>query len=374
MSFVILVSYLLLTLGFFAYSYGFVDLNLTLTSNPSILSLISKLQHLVYFDRPLSGNIYLLFTLGFALLYLWTLKSGKKLTKFPWPKIIILSLILTLCYPMFSYDVYNYMFHSKIIWHYHANPHIYPPLHFEGDPWLRFMRWVHTPAAYGYGHTLLYSPVYLLGLGKFTLSLLIAKLIPYGFYLWSIKLIGEIAHKLKSVKNIPLLQLTYALNPLILFETLVNSHNDGIMMAFYLLAILLFLKNKYKQSFISLFYGISIKLMAIVMVPAYFLQRYLSKDQIIFFSAWLLYLPLLIWIDRFQPWYLIWFFTASLLTNSRITIIFSSLMTILALYYYFPYVSTGFWTYTREFNFLLTFAAPLIYLFFSKIFAKHRRS
>lgn len=362
MPLILSIFYILISIFFLIYSYGFVDLNLTLSSNPAALSLISRLQHLVYFDRPLSARIFLVLISLLVILYLVSLYKLKKTKKFPWRFILALGLIFTLSYPLFSYDVFNYMFHSKIIWFYHKNPHIYAPLYFEGDPWLRFMRWVHTPAAYGPGHTLLYSLVYPLGLGKFTLILLITKLIPYAFYLWTIKLLGSIGQTLKSIKNPVLLQLGYALNPLILIEILSNVHNDGIMMAFYLYAVLLFLRGKTGKSILALLYGVSVKLMTIIFLPAYFLKRWLSTKQLLLGTAWLMYIPLIIWIGRFQPWYVVWFATASAVSASTPTLIFATLTTILTLYYYFPYVSTGFWNNSPTFIFSLVVAMPLLYL------------
>ena len=357
----ITTSYLLLAICLFIYSYGFVDLNLTLSSNEAFLGIIGKLQHLVYFDRALSGKLFLIWASVMTVVYLIALKVAPNIKKFPWKPVIAISLVFTLAYPLFSHDIFNYMFHSKIVWLYHKNPYVYPPLYFEGDPWLRFMRWVHTTAAYGPGHTLIYLPIYGLGMGKFSAILLLAKLIPLGFYFWSIHLLGKIS-ALVSRGSPVISQLAFALNPLILLETLASGHNDGIMMTFYLLGLFYFLRKNYGSSVLAMIYGAGVKVMTVIFLPMYLLQKWFKPRVLILLSAWLFYIPLIIWIARFQPWYLVWFFTAALAAGSPLTLSFAALSTITAVFYYYPYISTGFWDNSPKFVFSLVVLAPLIFL------------
>ncbi|KKU88532.1 MAG: hypothetical protein UY18_C0012G0015 [Microgenomates group bacterium GW2011_GWF2_47_9] len=141
-------AYLALTLALFFYSYGFVDLNLTLSAEPHLFSLVSSLQGLVYFNRPLSTQIYLFFVFAFFSLYLLVLNKSRslKLTKFPLRLVVVLAVIFSLFYPFLSSDLFKYLFSAKMVVLYHANPHVVTPDFFASDPWIRFMRWVHTYA------------------------------------------------------------------------------------------------------------------------------------------------------------------------------------------------------------------------------------
>ena len=227
------------------YSYGYLDFNLTLISHPLFLKLVAPLQHLVYFNRPLSVQYYALIFFSLFVCYLLILFPKYRPIHFPWKKYLLIMFILWLSYPMLSYDVFNYMFHGKILWLYGANPHAVAPLSFEGDLWLRFMRWVHTPSAYGPIFTIVESPAYLLGFGKFVPVLYLMKATMILFYIWCVYLVGQIGTQLKVGKNVSTLaQHLLAFNPFLWLELVVNAHNDAVMIAFLLYAIKASLSNK----------------------------------------------------------------------------------------------------------------------------------
>src|SRR3989339_1730547 len=118
--------------GFFLYSYGFVDFNLTLSSHPLVTSFVSWSQNLAMFHRSTSLFVYLALVVLAYLLYCLTLLSSPP-QSFPWKFVIFLALIFALSYPLLSSDVFKYLFAAKEIVVYHANPHTVPPQVFEGD-------------------------------------------------------------------------------------------------------------------------------------------------------------------------------------------------------------------------------------------------
>ena len=354
-----MISFLLYAVGcvlLAIYSYGFLDFNLTLTSYPLFLRFVTPLQHLVYFDRPLSAKIYvsllfIMFALYTAILqYCKTSKSAI----FPWKFFLIIILILTLAYPMLSYDVFNYMFHSKILWFYHQNPHLHAPLEYTGDLWLRFMRWVHTSSAYGPVFTAIESPAYLLGIGKFVPVLYLMKLTMSAFFVWCVYLIGKLTRAMGFTQaNSTYAQLLLAFNPFIIMEVVVNGHNDAVMIALFLLSLYYSLKSKLIPSFISLLASIGTKFVTALTLPMYWIKNPKLK---VLFSSLVLLLPVLVSPVRFQPWYLVWAIIPMVLIEyalARTWVIFAS---IAALIYYIPYIATGFWDNS------LLFVSCVIYL------------
>ena len=338
------------------YSYGYLDFNLTLTQNPIFLKFVAPLQRLIYFERFDSVRVYIvllcLLFLGYLYIYL-----RSKLTKFPWKFFFVTIGILTIAYPMLSYDLYNYMFHGKILWFYHANPHVLAPLEFTGDLWLRFMRWVHTPSAYGPVFTAIESPAYLLGLGKFVPVLLLMKLTMSAFFVWVIYLIGQISRKLGFTKDQQVLaQLSIAFNPFILLEVVVNGHNDAVMIALFFWSLLYSLNSKVVPSLLSLLTSVGTKYVTILTLPTYFIKSPRFK---VIFATFAMLAPVVFLPGRFQPWYLIW----SILPASLIGTSWSRLWTILAslagLIYYIPYISTGFWLNSRPFVYSIIYL-PLL--------------
>lgn len=338
------------------YSYGFLDYNLTLSSSPHFLNFVQPLQDLVYFHRPLSSQVYSVILSFLFLLYLFVLfrASSTETTVFPWRPILIVILILTLSYPMLSYDVFNYMFHGKILWLYHMNPHLHAPLAFEGDLWLRFMRWVHTPSAYGPVFTLIESPAYLLGIGKFVPVLYLMKITMSAFFVWCIYLVGKIGEATRLTKpKIVSSQLLLALNPFLLLEVVVNGHNDAVMMAFFLLALLYSLQGRLWPSLLALLASVGTKFMTILTLPLYFLK---SPQTKVFLAFLILLFPVAVSLGRFQPWYLVWALIPAVLVDRLWVKTWVVLASLAGLIYYVPYIATGFWLNT------LNFVIPIVYL------------
>ncbi len=348
------------------YSYGFLDFNLTLSSSPTFLNFVSPLQQLVYFDRPLSSKIFSTLMIFLFVGYLAALRYHAKynLSKFPWRFVIIVLLIATFSYPMLSYDVFNYMFHGKILWLYQMNPHVHAPLEFSGDLWLRFMRWVHTPSAYGPVFTAIESPAYLLGLGKFVPVLYLMKITMTLFFVWCIHLIGDIAHEIGFKKDkIITTQLLIALNPFLIMDTVVNGHNDAVMMALFLVALYYSIKSRVGTSLLALIASIGTKFMTILTLPLYFIKSPRNK---ILFSFLVLLIPVIVSLGRFQPWYLVWAIIPAVLTGYQVVKNWVILASLAGAIFYYPYVATGFWVNS------LPFVAAIVYLpiLISLIYAK----
>lgn len=337
------IFYALLALLLFVYSYGYLDYNLTLSSHPLFLRFVDPLQDLVYFNRYDSVLIYSVIMIFMFASYLGILHyaHARKLVIFPWKWALLILGIFTLAYPMLSYDVFNYMFHGKILWFYHQNPHIHAPLEYTGDLWLRFMRWVHTPSAYGPVFTVIESPAYILGFGKFVPVLYLMKITMTAFFAWCIYLVGKISTTLgMSKSNVVSSQLLLAFNPFLLMDVVVNGHNDAVMMAFFLLALFYSLLSKPSGSFLALLASIGTKFMTALTVPIYFIRNHKAR---ILFSFIALILPVLFSIHRFQPWYLVWALIPAILVNIKFVKYWVILASLAGLIFYIPYIATGFW-------------------------------
>lgn len=353
MSKLLSLCFLLLATSVLVYSYGFLDFNLTLSSQPLFLNFVAPLQHLVYFERPRSALVYAVLFLLLFVLYRVTM-SLCHFKSFPWRPFLLMVLILTLAYPMLSYDLFNYMFHSKILWFYHSNPHLHAPLEFSGDLWLRFMRWVHTPSAYGPVFTLIESPAYLLGIGKFVPVLFLMKLTMSIFFIWCIYLVGQIGKLIALTKSqIILSQLSLAFNPFLLLEVIVNGHNDAVMMTLFLYSLYFLLRSKLVPSLFALLASLGTKYVTILTLPIYWIKNPQHK---IMFTSLVMLLPVIFSPSRFQPWYLVWAIIPAALINRTWARIYLVLASLAGLIYYVPYIATGFWLNT------LPFVSVIIYL------------
>lgn len=356
-------AYILIAICLFVYSYGFTDFNLTLSSHPLVTGFVSWSQQLALFNRPISLYVYLGLSVTLFVGYLLALTKWEN-ARFPWRRVILIAVILSLAYPFLSSDVFKYLFTGKVIALYHANPYLHSPDYFVGDLWLRFMRWVHTPTPYGPIMTVLAVPYYYLGLGKFAPMLYMYKLDQVGWYLLAVWCIGKLSSKKTAARN----QLFFALNPLVLIEWLVNVHNDAIMISLLLLTLYLLRIGRGFLSFFALLLSIGIKYATIVAIPILLFRK---KFTPLITSSYLLVTlaaaPLLYhYSSQYQPWYVTWLVPFAALSGSPLIMWTTAAYSLGALLRYIPYISTGLWVGTPIQFTLLTFLPPtLIILSFS---------
>ncbi len=151
---------------------------------------------------------------------------------------------LLLMYPITSSDVFEYVFHSRILVHYGQNPLVVPPIAFKGDPFLRAIPWALHPSPYGPLWVLLTVPGSLIASDDFLLSLFMMKFVSLPFFLGCIFIVAAILRRMDS--NYKLAgTLLFAWNPLVLLEAIGNGHNGLIMMFFALFAIYLLVKRQW---------------------------------------------------------------------------------------------------------------------------------
>lgn len=324
-------------LGLAIYSYGLTAPNLWLVSWPWFINFQTLAWTLIYNNRPLAAGCFLGLIVSLFASYQFLLNSLEKShwgqqTNFPISRWLLIWLMLIwptiLAMNFLSYDVFNYLFNAKMVAVYQANPHLNVALDFATDPWLRFMHNVHTPAPYGYGWTLFSFLPYLLSLGKFSLGWIIFRLLAVGSLIGTlITLIrlAKIQHQPLTLTKIALL----ALNPLLILEIIVNSHNDLWMIWPALISYELILspklsKKKILLAGILLAFSISTKFATLALVPIWlvlvsrhFINQikwpWLSKIQALVTNHWpllssvALFLPLFLSQSKqFLPWYLSW--------------------------------------------------------------------
>lgn len=262
------IAYLFLFLCLTVYSYSQIDLNLTIFQSSWFLSFQSEMIKLGYFNRPLSTLLFL-FLLGSSstLYFLAYKKIANVIPKRTNILAIGLGVILLaiISYPAFSHDIFNYIFDARIIAFHNQDPYTTTALMFPSDDWTRFMNWTHRTYPYGPVFLPISLFFYLLGLGKFVLTLLSFKTLMLLSYLGSSYLIW----KRSSWKGL----VFFALNPLVIFEVLISAHLDIVMLLFALLAVSLTLDYRKISSSVSFIVSVGIKYSTILLAPALFLPK-----------------------------------------------------------------------------------------------------
>lgn len=369
----IFLVYLLPILALFLYSYGYLDYNLTLSSHPMFMRFVDFFQDIVFFDRPLSTRIYIILLCMTTFAYLLTIFYHRNHKNFPWKPVVIIGLVATFAYPMMTHDVFNYLFHARVVITHHANPHLVAPQVFVGDEWLRFMHWVHSPSAYGYGFTAYMIIPYVLGLGKLVPSLYLYKLMSFFWYLLAVWLVGKITARTKTIAA-STAQLLFALNPIIIMEWLINAHNESMMVTLMLLSWYLVGHKKLLSGTLALTIGALAKYAAVLLIPGLLMSRIFGEQRALYLTSLILLLAPFFYHynSQYQIWYITWALPFVVLTGNRYLIAATLGYSLGGLLTYVPYIATGFWSLTPSDRSLYFIVPTLVALLISVVVRKLR--
>lgn len=355
----------IVAVGLFLYSFTQVDLSLTL-SRMSFWQVVQKSFQLVgYFNRPLSTGLYIVLLVCAFGLYgslLRFVQGGAISQRAMWVIVILVTGILMFSYAAFSYDIFNYIFDAKIITYYQQNPYEKKALDFPQDPMLSFMHWTHRTYPYGPIWLLLTVPLSFLGFQVFLLTYFLFKILIAASYLGIVYFISRILRKI-SPKDEVFGMALFALNPLVLIESLLSAHNDIVMMFFAVWGIYQLINKKYLLSFVlfALSYGIKfatgslslpVHIGAVVFLAGavYYLSRrralHLDRERVFIILSIIMIFPVLFASLRtnFQPWYLLYLLPfAALVSYKYFVLLPTIILSFFALLQYVPYLYVGNW-------------------------------
>ncbi|OGH08648.1 MAG: hypothetical protein A2152_03225 [Candidatus Levybacteria bacterium RBG_16_35_6] len=311
--------------------------------------------------------IYGLLVIVFFTFYFYFLKLVKN-KKISLKEIIFLigttSFVLLFSYPaMLSYDIFNYVATAKLTFLYHENPYLIMPIEFRGDPILAFTQAANKTALYGPFWIFLTGVPYLLGFGNFIATMFSFKVFSIVFYILTCLFIYKLTKNSLSL-------VLMALNPLIVIESLVSSHNDIVMMFFALFSFYFLLKDKKAKTYLFLLLSFLIKFATIFLLPVFiFFKRIKEKQKLSFLFLAMFVIFLISGFREIYPWYAIWFLSFAFINPKNRIILWISLafsFSLLFRYVPFMYWGTHFGN-TPLIKTSVTFFLPfvtLIYLFF----------
>jgi len=357
----IIVLYFVFLFLLTVFSYAFVD--------PNLFYLKILYSGFSFSHRLLATSFYTLFVIVFFIFYgiftWWAIKKKINIKKI-FILLIISCGILLFSYPaMLSYDIFNYIATSKVLFFYKENPYIIMPVEFIGDPLSLYTHAANKIALYGPFWVLLTGVPHFLGFGNFVLTLLSFKLLIIFFYLATLFVFWKISRNVMATS-------LFAFNPLVIVETLISGHNDIIMMFFAILSFFLLLKKKIFFAILSLILSIFIKYATILLTPVFLYALWktirakeINWRNIFYFSSLLMFAGFLLSPIREEiyPWYSIWFLSfAFLLINNKFLVTISIVFSFSLLLRYIPYMLTG--TYaglTPVLKEIISFSPPILY-------------
>jgi hypothetical protein len=216
------------------------------------------------------------FLLLFALYYAgYRLCLAQDSSHWPWAVLAfatVFSLTLMFVYPVGAVDIFDYIINGRILAHYRLSPFVHVASEFPNDPLSPYAAWQNIPSAYGPLWAFLAAGInFLAGSADLLANVWAFKGLAVLFYVLDIGLIYSIMTEIKPAYALPGAFL-FAWNPLLLFETAANGHNDSVMMFFVLLAIYLLLKHRPSLSIIALTCSVMIKFITIILLPFFLLS------------------------------------------------------------------------------------------------------
>lgn len=191
----------------------------------------------------------------------------------------------------------------------------------------------------------------LIGFDVFLLTFFIFKALMAASYVGTAYLIGKILRKM-SPKREFLGVAFFALNPLVIIESLISSHNDIAMLFFAVWAFYLCLDNKYIRALILLALSVGVKFATIFILPVLIYglltKKFKNTSWETFAAGICIFMTAAIVVasirTNFQPWYLLYVLPfAALIPNKYFISVPLVVMSFASLLMYFPYLYTGNW-------------------------------
>ncbi len=180
---------------------------------------------------------------------------------------LLLGAALLLMYPYDAADIFDNILHGRMISLYGANPFYDIPAQFQGDPFYRYVAWDYVVSAYGpWWESLAGFITHLVGDGLLA-NVIAFKLVLGAFWAGSAVLVALIMRRVAPDRTLAAVVL-FAWNPIGLYETIGQGHNDIALVFWMLLATWLLIERRYTSTIMALIAGALFKYIPLLLIPA----------------------------------------------------------------------------------------------------------
>lgn len=174
--------------------------------------------------------------------------------------------ILLWVYPVGATDVYDYVFRGRLWGLYDYNPLTVAPMQVSGDPWYPYVTWVWSGSPYGPLWADLSVTLYRLAGDDWLRNLLAFKLLAAVCIPLCALLIHDMLQEGEREQALGGV-LLFAWNPLLLFEGVVNGHNDLVMTMLIVLALWLYARQHARAALAACTLAALVKVTALIALP-----------------------------------------------------------------------------------------------------------
>jgi hypothetical protein len=179
---------------------------------------------------------------------------------------LVSALILIFMFPIGAADLFDYIVHGRILGVYGANPFLSSGNQFANDPFYPYMGWRDWPSVYGPLWAFIGGTAARLAGDGVVANVLVFKLFIGAFFFASILVVADTLRRVAPDYALAGAVLL-AWNPILLYETFGNGHNDIVMVFWILLAIWFITQRRFTMAILALIAGGLIKYAPLFLLP-----------------------------------------------------------------------------------------------------------
>lgn len=179
---------------------------------------------------------------------------------------ILFAIILLFLYPFDAADIFDNIVHGRIISLYHANPFIKVGSDFKTDLFYPYMGWKFTPSAYGPAWELMAALTTVLVGNGIIANVVAFKLLNLIFMAGSAACLFFILRRYMPERTLANV-LLFLWNPIVLYETIGNGHNDIMIVFFMVAAAWAMTRHRYVIAVLALVLGTLVKFVPALLLP-----------------------------------------------------------------------------------------------------------
>lgn len=169
--------------------------------------------------------------------------------------------------PVGAQDIYHNVFDARILWHYHANPTEIPPTAYPNDRFFPSVTaWNNFASVYGPVWYVVSGAAYRFGGDDLRANIYGHKALTAAFLLGTAALAYLTAERLRAGSGLAAV-IAIAWNPLLLFETAGNGHNDVVMIFFAMAAMYALARGGWLWVFPLLALSVAAKYVSVLLGP-----------------------------------------------------------------------------------------------------------
>jgi len=304
------VSVLLISI----YSWGYVDVNAPFMRFGPLVSL-------VYHGDAINGVVYAVM-LGILTFWYWYIFRGVRNKTIHIRGMLgymgILVFVLLFSFPAFSNDIFNYIATARVSFLYRENPYLVMPIDIPNEPMLAFMHAANKIALYGPVWILATFVPYAAGFGNLLVTLFTFKLFVVVWYFVLGSAIWKLTRSLSAVAF-------FVFNPLVVIDTLIDAHNDVMMMALALYAFYALKNNRTVVAWLLLILSVFIKGATLFLIPVFVYTWWIKRGNAVRWEnvwLWAAYSMFAVFLlsplrEEMYSWYFIWVLSFLALRNAR---------------------------------------------------------